>query len=296
MEIPSIPVVFDNKQGLKLFGILHLPEGRAAGDTAIVILSPGIKSRVAPHRLYVKMARKFVEAGYPVLRFDFYGLGDSEGEVEVEQTADLYGSIQVGRYVDDTLAALDWLESEHGIGRFILSGLCGGAITGLFAGARDRRVDAIISLGIPVILDSTKFRGMASQFLTSRELDEWRTGYLRNLLNLQSWTRLLTFKSDYRALVRSFTVPLRKLFGKPGDEKPSAPAATEDNFNDLFPEAFEDFVARPRKMLLLFGEDDRLFFEFEDKFLRQHGARFEQYREFYDVQLVSGARHIFELP
>ena len=191
---------------------------------------------------------------------------------------------------------VDWLESEHGLRKFILSGLCGGAITGLFAGARDRRVDSIISLGIPVILDSTKFRGMASQFLTTRELDEWRMGYIRNLLNLKSWTRLLTFKSDYRALARSFANPLRKLLGKHGEEKPSTPAAAEDNFNDLFPDAFEEFVAKPRQMLLLFGEDDRLFFEFEDKFLRRHGTRFEQYREFYDVQLVSGARHIFELP
>jgi pimeloyl-ACP methyl ester carboxylesterase len=296
MDMPSIPIVFDNKQGLKLFGILHIPKERASGDTAIVILSPGIKSRVAPHRLYVKMAREFVAAGFPVFRFDFYGLGDSEGEVDVEQTADLYGSIQVGRYVEDTIAALDWLEAEHGLRKFILSGLCGGAITGLLAGAQDRRVDSIIGLGIPVILDSNKFRGMASQFLTSKELDEWRLGYLKNLLNVQSWIRLLTFKSDYRALFRSFGNPVRKLFGKSQGEKPQAPAPLADNFNDLFPGAFEAFVATPRKILLLFGESDRLLFEFEEKFLGRHGPRFEQYRGLYDVQLVSGARHIFELP
>ena len=296
MDIPSIPVVFSNKQGLKLFGILHAPEGGRAGDTAIVILSPGIKSRVAPHRLYVKMAKRFVEDGYTVFRFDFYGLGDSEGEVDVELTPDLYGSIQVGRYIEDTMAALDWLEAEHGLNKFIISGLCGGAITGLLAGARDRRIDSIIGLGIPVILDSTRFRGMASQFLTSKELDEWRAGYIKNLLSLESWARLLTFKSDYRALFKSFANPLRRLFGKTNGEEPPVSEPADDNFNELFPEAFEAFVATPRKMLLLFGEDDRLFFEFEEKFLGRHGSRFERYRELCDVQLVSGARHIFELP
>jgi len=37
-----------------------------------------------------------------VLRFDFYGLGDSEGEIREPMLADLYGSIQMGRYVKDT--------------------------------------------------------------------------------------------------------------------------------------------------------------------------------------------------
>ena len=41
-----------------------------------------------------------------MFRFDFYGLGDSEGEVDEAYLADLYGSVALGRYVDDTRDAL----------------------------------------------------------------------------------------------------------------------------------------------------------------------------------------------
>ena len=131
------PVTFLNRKGCKLFGILHIPP-QPRKDVGIIILSPGIKSRVAPHRLYVKMARRFCEMGFCVLRFDPEGIGDSEGEIEERMSADFYGSVQVGRFVGDTIDAMDWMEKEHGISRFILAGLCGGAITGLLTGALDQ--------------------------------------------------------------------------------------------------------------------------------------------------------------
>ena len=44
---------------------------------AIILLNAGIAHRVAPHRLYVNMARRFADMGFTVLRFDFSGVGDS---------------------------------------------------------------------------------------------------------------------------------------------------------------------------------------------------------------------------
>ena len=43
------------------------------------MLSPGIKMRVGPERLYRRMSEAFVAQGYSVFRFDYHGLGDSEG-------------------------------------------------------------------------------------------------------------------------------------------------------------------------------------------------------------------------
>ena len=133
------PVRFANRQGLTLVGIVHEPSLERGTDVAIVLLSPGIKNRVAPHRLYNKMADRFVQQGYWVLRFDFYGLGDSEGVIGEEYLADLYGSVGLGRYVGDTWAAMDWMRDNYPVQRFIVGGLCGGAITGVLAAPQARR-------------------------------------------------------------------------------------------------------------------------------------------------------------
>ena len=106
------PVTFANRRGERLVGIVHPPADRGS-DTAVVLLSPGVKTRVAPHRLYNKLTETLVAQGYWVFRFDFYGLGDSEGEVDETYLADLYGSVALGRYVDDTRDALDWMQRHY---------------------------------------------------------------------------------------------------------------------------------------------------------------------------------------
>jgi hypothetical protein len=48
----------------------------------------------------VALADAIVQAGILVLRFDFHGLGDSEGTIDEPIMADLYGSVSLGRYAD----------------------------------------------------------------------------------------------------------------------------------------------------------------------------------------------------
>jgi len=207
MRVSVSPVNFKNKNGAMLYGMLHSPE-KPRTNIAIIILSPGIKNRVAPHRLYVKMARSFSELGFPVLRFDPEGLGDSEGEIDERYAADLYGTIQVGRFVEDTICAMDWMQRDHNIFRFVLTGLCGGAITGLLAGAKDKRVECLMGQSIPIILDSSNI--VYDEFLTDSELKKRGEGYLGKLFDIKSWhswIRFLTFRSDYRLIYRSVLQP-----------------------------------------------------------------------------------------
>src|SRR5688572_29035336 len=101
----STPVTFVNRKGLRLFGILETPDSPSAGDLAIVMLSPGVKMRVGPQGLYRRMTEEFLRLGLPVLRFDCYGLGDSEGTLTESLLRDVYNHIEVGRFVDDTVDA-----------------------------------------------------------------------------------------------------------------------------------------------------------------------------------------------
>lgn len=73
------PFFFDN-EGAELFGVLHRPEGEAA--SGFVFCSPFAEEKLWTHRVYVNFARELSRRGHAVLRFDYRGHGDSEGEFE----------------------------------------------------------------------------------------------------------------------------------------------------------------------------------------------------------------------
>lgn len=283
------PVIFKSRNGLKLHGMLHLPDGQTR-KTGIIILSPGIKSRVAPHRLYVKMSALFEGLGFAVFRFDPEGMGDSEGEVNEKQAADVYGSIQVGRFVDNTISAMDWMQSELGIKKFILSGLCGGAITGLLAGARDSRVDSLLGLGIPVILDGSNVD--KTRFMTTGQLGAVRKGYFRKALDPKAWLRLLSFKSDYRLIFRSLWSSAAKKKSQGEQAGPPEEKKEQGNFNSLFPAAFRQ-MAGSRKLCLIFSESDRLYWEFQEKFSSAYKEEMDRYGRNVEIHVTPEANHVF---
>jgi predicted alpha/beta-hydrolase family hydrolase len=293
------PVTFPNRTGQRLFGMLHRPAADRASGMAVLLLSPGIKGRIAPHRLYVKLARQLCDAGFMVLRFDFHGLGDAEGELDEKMVAQVYAAVAMGRYTEDTLAAMDWMQHEHLIDRFVLSGLCGGAITGLFAGASDARVMALVGFGIPVI----QYGDEAQRYkhLSSGEQGQFRRGYLRKLLDWKSWLRLLTFRSDFNIIAKVFLSPLKRLWKRPARQQPIPSATAQqdnpvsaDNLNPFFPPAFFDFMNGTRRLFLVFGGNDRLYWDYLEKFYQPRKSRIDALRDKLDLQVIDGARHVYE--
>lgn len=291
------PVIFKNKDALKLFGVFHPPQRRQSFSRralpGIILLCPGVKNRVAPQRLYVKMAKRFCSLGFPVLRFDFHGIGDSEGEVAEERTADFYGAVQAGRYVGDTLTAMNWMEANCGLRSFILAGLCGGAITGLLAGARDSRVLGLLALGIPVTLDGNRFEG--SKYITRGQLGRLRTRYISKLDDPSSWLRLLTFRSDYRTIVKSLCSPLlsalkNRKIPLQKDRENAGPAVARGDLNPLFRGAFETMLESGRRLVFIFSGSDRLHWEFEEKFAP--GCDFGRWGGRFQKHIIPHANHV----
>ena len=280
-------VTFANRAGLKLVGILHTPE-HAETDVAIILLSPGVKMRVGPQRLYRRMTDRFVRLGVPVLRVDFYGLGDSEGTLTEELLRDVYNHIEVGRFVDDTLDAMNWMRDNHGTKRFILSGLCGGAITGLLAASRDQRVAGLLALGITAVLASRA--ADASRYMTAGELEQTRRRYLSRVFVPRAWLRLITLQVDFRAIWRSLLLPLQRRVPQPVVAQ--AQPLESDNANPLFPPAFFSMLSSSRPILLVFGGSDRLQWEFEEKFVARNRAALDRLPPLYQVHIVEHANHV----
>jgi pimeloyl-ACP methyl ester carboxylesterase len=159
----------------------------------VLLLNAGLLHRVGPHRLYVRLARRLAARGFPVLRFDFSGIGDSvarRDDLSVEQSV-----LCEGREAMDFLAATRRLE------RFVLIGLCAGAENAFRICREDPRV-----VGAAMI-DGYAFRtpGYYARYLGAR------------LLSAQSWRNLLARKSQWRSGLRMLMARPARAQGESGD-------------------------------------------------------------------------------
>jgi len=282
-------VTFSSGDGHTLFGTLHSPAGAREDLPVVVLLSPGVKMRVGPGRLYVPLTDALVAMGYRVFRFDFYGLGDSTGELQETLLADVYNNIEVGRYVTDTRSAIQWLRENTHAKKFILGGLCGGAITALLTAEREPDVEGLLSLGMTVTLASNA--ATPAKYLTRAQLDSRRQGYYRRLLQPRSWWRLLTFQSEYAVIWRSMKRLVVK--EKPAAQTPAAATAEQrGNANPLFPPAFFAFLKRGGRALMLFSEKDRLQSEYEEKFAAPFADQLRPYLPQLQQHIVAEANHV----
>ena len=99
------PVVFYN-QDQQINGILHSPTGHDAPCPAVAFFHGFTGTKVEPHRIFVKTARELAAIGFYVLRFDFRGSGDSEGD---------FSEMTIGGEVSDAIKSIDVLTAMQGV-------------------------------------------------------------------------------------------------------------------------------------------------------------------------------------
>lgn len=286
-------VTWLNDDGLRLFGTLHRPDFAASDLPAVILVSPGAKMRVGPGRLYVPLTDMLVESGCTVLRFDYYGLGDSEGELPETMLADVYRNIELGRYVPDTISALRWMREMHGFDRFILGGLCGGATTAVLTAQKDTSVVGLLSIGMNVTLSSNALT--PARLLTEGQIQSRRKQYFRRLLQPKSWLRFLTFRSEYGVI----WLALKRSFMKRRRPEKATPARANqpqtDNTNPLFASAFFAFLERGGQAFMLFSEKDRLHSEYLEKFAARFRDRLTPFKHQIKEHVVAEANHVLAL-
>jgi hypothetical protein len=131
-------VTFSSADGLQLEGRLARPETSAAG--VVVLCHPyppagGTMSSIVIPRL----ARGFEAAGWAAVRFNFRGVGRSEGSFAggTEEPADVAG-------------ALAFMRSEFSGVPSAVAGWSFGALVGLQAAIDDRSLDAFVGIAPPL--------------------------------------------------------------------------------------------------------------------------------------------------
>lgn len=120
-----------------MVGVLTEPDAPTK-KPCVLAFNAGFVHHVGPGRLSVEIARSIVDAGFPTLRFDFSGIGDSSPRVPP------LDAISCG--IADAREAMDHLSSAHGLQKFILLGLCSGARHAHHVAKADARVAGCIML------------------------------------------------------------------------------------------------------------------------------------------------------
>lgn len=182
---PECPVVFDC-QAEQLAGVLH--RGNVVAPTGIVIVvAGGPQYRAGAHRQFVMLARMFADHGYPVLRFDLRGMGDSTGQ-----------HLGFAQSHADIRAAID--ELQHlvpSVSQAMLFGECESATGILFYAHRDPRVRKVALVNPWVRTDEGRAEAILKHYYRDRLLsrkfwDDALRGRLRLGRALVSFVRLMT--------------------------------------------------------------------------------------------------------
>ena len=124
-----------------LFGCYHAPQSRSPRESSVVLCYPMGGEYIRSHRAYQQLAVRLSNAGFPVLRFDFYGCGDSAGD-------GVQGQVQ--QWLLDIAAAIGEIRDRCGIAKVCLVGRRLGATLAAMAAETQGDIDSLI-LWEPVV-------------------------------------------------------------------------------------------------------------------------------------------------
>lgn len=108
-------------------GMIDLPKADSGEKFPTIIFLHGFTVwKTGPQRLYEEFAREAVKAGYCVIRYDFYGTGESDGE---------FYEMTLGSEIKDTEAIYKWALAQPYVDpeRIAIGGHSMGALIGVLA-------------------------------------------------------------------------------------------------------------------------------------------------------------------
>lgn len=173
-------------EGSQLVGILHRAESACSHGVLIVVGGP--QYRVGSHRQFTLLARRLASEGIAVMRFDYRGMGDSEGAT---RSFDDIG--------DDIRAAIDeFLRRVEKVRSIVIWGLCDAASAAILYAPGDARVSSLVLLNPWVRTEA----GAAKTYI--------RHYYVKRLFSAAMWGKILRGDFDYRGSISSFAGLLGK--------------------------------------------------------------------------------------
>jgi exosortase A-associated hydrolase 1 len=218
-------------EGQSLTGIQARPEIPMA--TGVIVLVGGPQYRVGSHRQFVLLSRTLAEAGYAVLRFDFRGMGDSDGSLNQFTCVS----------ADLEAALLNFKNDVPEIKTIVLWGLCDGASAALLYcyEKSDSKISGLCLLN-PWI--------RSPESLAQMQIKHY---YAQRLLEKDFWLKLMSGKVSPSALLDLTKKLIVKLLPK------HASPLAEKTFQQKMAHAWKNYEG---KILLMLSEEDYVAKEF----------------------------------
>ncbi|EGV27682.1 hydrolase, exosortase system type 1 associated [Thiorhodococcus drewsii AZ1] len=273
-------------RGRRLVGLVTTPcEGERHAEVGLLILVGGSQYRAGSHRQFTLLARALATQGIVSLRFDYRGMGDSEGETRDFTAVDA-----------DIAAALDSLFARAPkLRSVVLWGLCDAASAALMYAPADPRVSGLVLLNPWAPHEQSRARARLKHY------------YGPKLLQWSLWTKMLAGKLRLHPSVRELLHALRLACNLPAissrllgdDESESARARLDVAGSD--PDEHGEARDRMLRALGTFNGDILFILAANDLTGREFLALVDYEAEWRRVsqraditwELVQGASHTF---
>lgn len=257
----------------EVFGILHTPTQSIQQSKVGIIVA---RYRTGPHRMFVEAARRWNNEGFHVLRIDFPGMGDSEGEY-------LY------RHIDDfprrtLLDAIQYFKEREKVEKVVLVGVCSGARTVLYTAGECPEVQHLILMAMPFTSVSYDYQEIAllkkNAHISSASAKGILTNYLKLLIKPNNWKRLLSGQSQFSL---HFLITLIN-------------SLLKRNNNQLFQKqvytSMRMFFERQGRALFIYGGGDEVTKDFTEEF-QLVKSTIQGVDLLSEIFIIEGANHVF---
>ena len=181
----------------ELIGVVHRAVGHDARLGVLVVVG-GPQYRVGSHRQFTLMARSLAESGFPVMRFDYRGMGDSDAEPRSFETV-----------AEDLLCAMEvFFQAAPGLERVVLWGLCDAASAVLMHAPRDARIGGLVLVNPWARSTSGEARAYVKHY------------YGQRLFQRSFWVKMFSGESSPLRALAAFIRDLRTAYSRRASAPP----------------------------------------------------------------------------